>query len=98
MAKINCCGDCTMCEHLRNGETNPAECASIWGFMGVQKMHANMVAMHTEIMGAVAQIQTALGGSTAKPIPGIEYEPNEPTEAVEETETKPGEETPVTTQ
>ncbi len=88
MAEINCSGDCTTCKHLKNGEVNPAECASIWGFMGVQKLHANMERMHSEIMGAIG----ALTG-TSKPIPGIEYE-DEPSEAAAEAPIAESAETP----
>ncbi len=79
MATIKCGGDCTRCEHLRNGETNPSECASIWGFMGVQKMHANMVAMHQETLEAIRQFSQ----QRVKAIPGIEYPPNETIAEVE---------------
>ncbi len=91
MAKINCPGDCTTCELLRNGEVNPSECASIWGFMGVQRVHEGLETMRVEMDKKFSEIMRALA-SESKQIPGIEYAPA----PEEEVPTAEGAETPAT--
>ena len=49
MATITCSGNCLTCEHRLNGETDPRECASIFGFMAVQNLQKTVESLKAEI-------------------------------------------------
>ena len=49
MAQITCAGNCLTCEHRLSGEADPRECASIFGFMAVQKLQKSIDTLQAEI-------------------------------------------------
>lgn len=67
MAGLNCCGDCRNCEPLKNGETDPAQCASVWGFIHIQGMWRELKTMREEIASLIE-------ANKNKDIPGIDDE------------------------
>ena len=56
MAEIKCCGDCRKCELLKRGETDPARCASVWGFIHIAEMFREMKEMRKEIVNTLAEL------------------------------------------